>query len=105
MISQSFRLPAGRPTARETASRLGLSGRVRAIGDDALRLSLSSRRFAYAVRVRIPGFAFGDDACSVEPGAERALIGHRVAEGGAVSDGRLTALNLAGHVRITEEGA
>jgi beta-mannosidase len=103
LISQSFRLPAGRPTQREPAARIGLSALSTPIAPDRVRLTLRTTRFAYGVRVQLPGFALPDDAFSLEPGAERVLTASRLAsdaEPDRAVRGRVTALNLAGHVPI-----
>jgi len=105
LISQAFRLPVGRPAEREPASRLGLQASAESIGDDRVRLSLRSERFAYGVRVHVPGLMLPDDAFSIEPGRQRVLTGRRTADATSRLAGRLTALNLAGHVPITEAPA
>jgi beta-mannosidase len=108
LLSQAFRLPAGRPTARETATQLGLTGTITDLGEAGARLTVSSRRFAYGVRVRVPGFTPEDDAFSVEPGRPRqvwlraaeAPTGTAETPAGSAGHGHLTALNLAGRVHL-----
>jgi beta-mannosidase len=100
LLSQCFRLPAGRMLARESPSRLGLEMELTQSRDGAAELSVRARRFLYGVRVEFPGFCADDDAFSVEPGGERrvaltAIAGHSPGAGGAI-----TALNLAGRVPI-----
>jgi beta-mannosidase len=100
--SQCFRLPAGRPTAQESAQRLGVSATLRRDSEEHATVRLSSRRFLYGARITVPGYRALDDALSVEPGHGRevrlrALPG---AEGGR---GTLTALNLSGRVAIAED--
>ena len=101
LLSQSFRLPAGRPVDRESPARLGLSARWQPDKGGGARIVLSTRRFAYGVRVHVPGYAPADDAFSLEPGRERALaLKRRDNDAPQPPTGRLTALNLAGHVGI-----
>jgi beta-mannosidase len=100
LLSQCFRLPAGRLLPRETPSRLGLEATLTATGGEAAELSLRSRRFVYGLRVDLPGFVAADDAFSIEPGGERRVALRRAGEGAAGRDGTLTALNLAGRVPI-----
>ena len=95
LLCQSFRFPAGRPLHRRSADALGLTATRH-----GAELRVASRAFAYGVRVSAPGLAPGDDWFSVEPGGERVL---RLA--GPVADGdpgqvTLTAVNLAGTVRV-----
>jgi beta-mannosidase len=103
-LSQTFRFPAGRPIARQSASELGLSAAIARIGSDAgARLTVSSKRFAYGVRVRVRGYVPDDDAFSLEPGRTRE-VGLRPtgepADGPTGATGHLTALNLSGRVAV-----
>jgi beta-mannosidase len=100
LLSQCFRLPAGRPLLREPASRLGLAATLTPTSDEVVALSVSTRRFAYGVRVHVPGFDPSDDAFSVEPGGERRIDLRRAAGHGSAAAGVLTALNLTGRVTI-----
>jgi beta-mannosidase len=99
VISQAFRFPAGRPSAVWPADALGLRGVVDASGPSPV-LRVSSRRFAYGVRVDVPGFVAGDDAFGVEPGHE--LVVPLTPKEGAdrAESASLTALNLSGRVRM-----
>jgi beta-mannosidase len=99
LVSQCFRFPAGRPAGREPAERLGIevSSHAEAGG---VAIVVRSRRLAYGVRVKAPGFAPDDDAFSVEPGSERVLRLVPLGAGGPFSGGSLTALNLDGPVKI-----
>jgi beta-mannosidase len=105
LISQSVRFPAARPTVAESADRIGLSATFHELADDAVRLRVRSRRFAYGVRVHAPGFAPSDDAFSIEPGGERTVLLRRREDAAAYAGGALTALNLDGRVRIQAEQA
>ena len=105
LLSQSFRLPVGRPLAREASAQLGLTATVTASGAEAVEVAVRSRRFAYGVRVNFPGFTASDDAFSVEPGGERRIELVRGGSGATAAAATLTALNLAGRVPITLEAA
>jgi beta-mannosidase len=106
LLSQCFRLPAGRPRGQETAERLGVTASIRTVEDCAARLVVSADRFLYGVRVLISGFTPSDDAFSVEPGRAREVLLER--DGLEETDqihadptGHLTALNLSGRVTVT----
>jgi beta-mannosidase len=103
LLSQSFRLPAGRPAVREPAGQLGVSATMRVTSDSAAQVTVSSRRFAYGVSLRVPGFICADDAFSVEPGHERSIDLRRLPRSPEPGGGSLTALNLAGRVQIAQE--
>ena len=106
LLSQSFRFPAGRPTASESADRLGLVAEAEALADATVRVRVQSRRFAYGVRVHVPGFTADDDAFSIEPQGERIVLLRSREPAGEYSGGALTALNLDGRLRIqTQDGA
>jgi beta-mannosidase len=106
LLSQSIRFPAGRPMAIESAGRLGLAAEAETLADGAVRVRVQSRRFAYGVRIHVPGFTADDDAFSIEPQGER-IVRLRPRElAGEYSGGALTALNLDGRLRIqTQDGA
>ncbi|HEX4010827.1 MAG TPA: hypothetical protein VHX62_12495 [Solirubrobacteraceae bacterium] len=102
LLSQSFRFPVGRPATPVPADRLGLRGIVEQRDGGGRVLRVASDRFAYGVRPVVPGHGVADDAFGVEPGHERVVeltpcAGEAAADGAA---GWLTALNLAGRVRI-----
>lgn len=106
LLSQSFRFPAGRPTAIESAGRLGLAAEAETLADGAVRVRVQSRRFAYGVRIHVPGFTADDDAFSIEPQGERIVRLCPRELAGEYSGGALTALNLDGRLRIqTQDGA
>jgi beta-mannosidase len=102
-LSQSFRFPAGRPLTREPPDRLGLTATLGGGAGHAWDLAINSRRFAYCVRVNVPGFKASDDAFSVEPGGSR-TIRLTGSQEGARPAGTLSALNLSGHVPIMSLG-
>jgi beta-mannosidase len=104
LISQSFRFPAGRPGASESAERLGLLAEAEELADGTVRVLVQSRRFAYGVRVHASGFEPDDDAFSIEPQGERVVRLHPREPARGYRGGALTALNLEGRVRIGAAG-
>jgi beta-mannosidase len=103
LLSQSFRLIAGRPQMREPADRLGLAGSVRRLDGGGAAMSLSSARLAYGVRISAAGFEPADDAFSIEPGHGRELRLQAAGEPPERLTASITALNLAGRLVVTEE--
>lgn len=110
LLSQSFRFPAGRPTRAHTADELGLCAKLHKLSDNSATVSVATRRLAYGVRVRVPGFVADDDAFSVEPGHARVLwlrpvAGARREAGDAppAAAAHVTAVNLAGRLAISRE--
>jgi beta-mannosidase len=103
LLAQSFRRAPGRPPEPLTHDRLGLTATVRSDREGAALLTVSSRRFAYGVRVETPGFVAEHDAFSVEPGHRRRVRLRPVAGSATPVGGHLTALNLDGRVRIERE--
>jgi beta-mannosidase len=104
VMSQDVRLPAGRPTAREPAERLGVTASLRRGRDGGATVTVASRRFLYGARIDVPGFRPRDDAFSVEPGHERTIDLTPTAPGAEPARGTIAALNLAGRVpcEVTE---
>jgi beta-mannosidase len=100
LLSQSFRLPAGRSLRREPAGSLGLAAEISDLGSDGCTLRVRSRRFARCVRVHLPGYTPDDDAFSIEPGYERLVHLRRDSLEDPHGVGALTALNLDGRVAI-----
>jgi beta-mannosidase len=100
LLSQAFRLPAGRPHARESGEDLGLVARIDRDRSGEPALHVESRRFAYGVRIHSPDFRAEDDAFSIEPGGSRSVRLTRVAESQGSGHGTLTSLNLLGSVEI-----
>jgi beta-mannosidase len=100
LLSQSFRLPAGRPLVPLAAAELGLTAELCFGAGGAPAVAVTSAAFAYGVRISIPGYVPADDAFSVEPGHPRTV---RLTPTGAVvpsGGGNLTAVNLAGRLPI-----
>ena len=100
LISQSFRLPAGRPTTPEPASELGLVGVLEHSGAERAVVRVEARRFAYGVRIHCPGFRAADNAFSIEPGGRRRVELARTVADGEAGQATLTALNLDGRVGL-----
>jgi beta-mannosidase len=103
LISQTMRLPAGRPATAVPAARLGLQASATNLPDGMLRLHVRTCRLAYGVRVHIPGFTPADDAFSVEPGGERVIHLTPGTADTSFVGGALTALNLRGRVGVELE--
>ncbi len=103
LISQSVRFPAGRPTATESAARLGLEARALPLEGGLARLSIHTRCFAHGVRLHLPGFVPSDDAFSVEPGHERVVSLRPDQPDATLAGGYLTALNLRGRITVPIE--
>jgi beta-mannosidase len=100
LLSQSFRLPAGRPSVPLTAAELGLTAELCCLAAGAPAVVVTTGAFAYGVRISVPGYLPADDAFSVEPGHPRVV---RLTPTGAVDPsggGNLTAVNLAGRLPI-----
>ncbi|MGD0981151.1 MAG: glycoside hydrolase family 2 protein, partial [Solirubrobacteraceae bacterium] len=103
LISQAFRLPAGRPSVRETASELGLVAVLEQSDHQQAVIRVQSRRFAYGVRIHCPGFRAADNAFSIEPGGLRRVELTRLAADAEASGATLSALNLEGRVALRSE--
>jgi beta-mannosidase len=102
LLSQAFRFPAGPPLVTESPEQLGLHGTITPTGPDTALLRATTRRLAYGVRVKIPGFSAADDAFSIEPGRQRVVALQRDPGGGQdeALRGHLSALNLHGRVML-----
>jgi beta-mannosidase len=105
LLSQSFRLIAGRPRGRESAARLGLAATLRLRDDGDATLRVSSARLAFGVRVGAAGFEPSDDGFAIEPGGERQVRLRSVGERPERVTASVAALNLAGRIVVTEDGA
>jgi beta-mannosidase len=100
LISQAFRLPAGRPSVAEPASELGLVAALEQRHGERAVVRVETRRFAYGVRIHCAGFRAVDDAFSIEPGGQRRIELIRVAPDGDAANATLSALNLEGVVAV-----
>ena len=99
-LSQSFRFPAGRPVRLESAAQLGVAASLRSVDGESATVTVASRRLAYGVRLHVPGFVAEEDAFGVEPGHARTIQLRRTDDRGEMRGGRLTALNLSGHIQL-----
>jgi beta-mannosidase len=100
LLSQTFRMPSGRPTGREPAHRLGLRARGVDSGDGGIELAIESVRFAYGVRIHATGYDSDDDAFSVEPGGRREVrlrLRDDVRPSNVLT---ISALNLSGRLAV-----
>ncbi len=100
LLSQAFRFPAGRPLVAEAADVVGLEAIGRPEPDGTVKLSIVSTRLAYGVRIHLHGASPSDDAFSIEPGHTREIVLGPSGPGIDLTGGTLTALNVAGSVRI-----
>ena len=73
LLSQAFRFPVGYPIDPRSLDALGLTGTIAPEDGGAARLTVRSTRFAYGVRVQVPGYVPADDGFGVEPGHERVI--------------------------------
>ena len=71
-FAQSFRFPAGRTTAADTHHGTGHAAEARVLADGTIEVLLSSRRFAWGVRVAAPGWMPDDAYFGIEPGENAA---------------------------------
>ncbi len=93
----------GRPKARESAERLGLTATLTPADPDTTTLALEARRLVYGVRISAPGFRPQDDAFCLEPGKRRELELARVADGAEPPRVTIAAANLSGRLSLTPE--
>ncbi|HWD64671.1 MAG TPA: hypothetical protein VG405_05815 [Solirubrobacteraceae bacterium] len=105
LVSQAFHLPAGPPQGQESADRLGLQAVTSRDDQDGVIVTVATQRFLHGVRVQLAGYRCEDDSFCVEPGVGRRLRARPDSAGGVnggaeLPRGELTALNLAGRVRI-----
>ncbi len=105
LLSQAVRFAANRPTAVESATRLGLTATSCEASEQTVHVSLRSQRLAYGVRLHVPGFRPADDAFSIEPGAERSVVLRATEPKSTYAGGSVTALNLEGRIRIEVDRA
>jgi beta-mannosidase len=103
ILSQTLRFPAGRPLDREPSARLGLAAAARTRPDGSVRVTVSSRRVAYAVSIVAPGFVASDDGFSIEPGGTREIMLRPRTAGASLKDARIGAVNMSGRVKIDPE--
>jgi len=95
-LAQSFRFPGQRTAARIPISELGLTGESRLLADGAIEMLLSSRRFAWGVRVAAPGFLPDDAYFGIEPGGKRRITLTPMHPEGTPPNSVVTAVNAEG---------
>jgi len=91
-VGEAFHFPEGLAVFAPTD--LGLSASLRAVGDDAVEIEVTSVRFALGLHVELEGHALDDNHFHLAPGGRRTLTARRV--GPAASRplrGRVSALN------------
>jgi beta-mannosidase len=99
-ISHAVRYPAGLPTSREPAVRIGLEATAAPSPDGSVTITVRTALLAYGVRVQASGFLAEDDSFSLEPGGERRLRLVPVAPETEFSGATVSALNAHGTVRV-----
>jgi beta-mannosidase len=70
-FGQSFRFSTQRPVQRSPISEVGLSAESTSKSDGTVALLVTSRRFAWGVRVTSPGYLPDDCYFGIEPGGKR----------------------------------
>jgi beta-mannosidase len=103
-FAQSFRFPAGRITERIPISELGLAGESRVHVDGTIELLLSSRRFAWGVRVAVPGFLPDDAYFGIEPGGKRRILLTPLRTGNTRANLAVTTMNAEGRFSVAIGG-
>ena len=99
-FAQSFRFPAGRTMERVPISELGLTGETKLNTDETIEVHLSSRRFAWGVRVALPGFLPDDAYFGLEPGIKRRILLTPVRTGNTPASVTVTAMNAEGRFPV-----
>ena len=102
-FAQSFRFPAGRTTDRMPISELGLTGESKVHADGTIEVLLSSRRFAWGVRVAVPGFLPDDAYFGIEPGVKRKILLTPIRAGNPPANLAVTAINAEGRFPVAIE--
>ncbi|HYQ03479.1 MAG TPA: hypothetical protein VER96_32615 [Polyangiaceae bacterium] len=97
-IGDACYFPGGLSSAKD--EELGLEATVVELGGDDWLLRLSSKRFAYAVVVEVPGFTPSDSYFNVCAGSERSVRLH-TKQPGAMPKGTVQPLNSQNPTRIT----
>ncbi len=73
-FAQSFRFPAGRPMQTIAIVELAVTAEAHMVSDGTIEVLLTSRRFAWGVRVVAPGFVADDLYFGIEPGGRRRIV-------------------------------
>ncbi|MBS1675917.1 MAG: glycoside hydrolase family 2 protein [Actinobacteria bacterium] len=99
-LAEAIHFPAGRPSAAESAERLGLEVVAEADGDGAVMLRLRSRKLVWGLHASGSGRVAEQPLIQVEPGRERRLRllpDPRSGDPGPVS---VRAVNLRGRMSV-----
>jgi hypothetical protein len=81
-------------------SELGLAGESKVPVDGTIELLLSSKRFAWGVRVAVPGFLPDDAYFGLEPGIKRRILLTPVRTGNTPANLSVTAVNAEGRFSV-----
>ncbi|HET6431952.1 glycosyl hydrolase 2 galactose-binding domain-containing protein [Dyella sp.] len=98
-VAEAFWFPVGLPATRE--ADVGLAASV--LPGDSVherRLEISTRRFAQAVTVDVPGFCAEDDGFHLAPGQSRSVRLHAVSPSRSAARASVSALNADAVVRF-----
>ncbi len=98
--SEAFHFPVGRPSTPE--QDLGLEATIQPATDDAFTLQVSTRRFAQAIAVNLPGFTTDDNYFHVRPGDRKRVTLRRLAPSTAEPAGSIQAMNLGSATRVAK---
>ena len=98
LLADTCYFPGG--LSNDRLEDLGLEASIGVTSGDEWSLRLTSKRFAYAVAVDVPGFALDDSYFNVFPGTERVVSVHANVAG-ATPKGFVQALNAQGPTRIS----
>jgi beta-mannosidase len=99
-LAQAFRFPAGRTTQRSPIADLGIAGEGRQLADGTIEVRLTTRRFAWGVRLASQGFMPEDAYFGIEPGGERRIVMIPTGRGDCAPNLTITAINGEGHIPI-----
>jgi beta-mannosidase len=99
-LAQSFRFPAGQTAHRIPIAELGIAAESHALSDGAVEILLTSKRFAWGVRIGSQGFLADDAYFGIEPGAERRVVLTPIHEQESLPKPVLTAVNAEGRLRL-----
>ena len=98
VLREAFHFPAGRPSRQ--GSDLGLTATAAPAGDGTVSLTLSTRRFAQAVSIEVPGFEADDNYMHLAPGCAREVTLRPRQGTKAFTGGRVLPLNATASTRI-----
>lgn len=102
-FAQSFRFPAGRTMERKPMAELGMTGRAKTLGDGSVEVVLSSRRFAWGVRIEAPGVLPDDAYFGIEPGGSRRILLVSTRPGEMPASLGVSAVNAEGRLPVEIE--